>query len=290
MALRLKPVTAQLAKLSASSLRPSARAACAIASRRPAIRSLTTESSHTTISSSSPTSELPASMVPRDELESIEESLPDDTPRPASWPHGHGDRIWFFRHFLDGLTIFSLQRNFKANKQMRTIPYNGKKLKPSKIRKDYWEPFAMVEFPEGHRLVGLSVYHMLREAHFLHSYTWDGKKQPSLVRDPETGATLDKHGRGVQLNRHMLPNSIADMAAVLGGLGKGNKIWVTRPGEVAAEDGSESGGVRVPATIYWADPNHKDYAAAWPDNVTHVDAAEAAERLAPQPLPQGNTL
>lgn len=178
---------------------------------------------------------------------------------------------------------------------MRTLPFNGKKLKPSKFRKDYWEPFAMIEFPENHRLVGLSIHHMLREAHFLHTYMWSPKKQPDLVKDPKTNETYDKQERGLALNKHMLPNSIADMAAVLGGLGKGNKIWTSPPTTmtpVSAPDGAitlaNSGGARTPVTIYWSDIQLKDHATAWPDNVTHVDAALAEESVlgAPMPVPE----
>jgi len=297
MALRAKAITLQLARLSATGLRPATQpAACACAfasSHRLARRFLSTESkNHTTTIASSAASDIPTSMVPDRETTGKSKADPylSNELAVAEWPLGHGDRIWFFRHIVDGLTIFSLQRVFKANKQMRTLPFNGKKLKPSKFRKDYWEPFAMVEFPENHRLVGLSVYHMLREAHFLHTYMWSPTKQPDLVKDPKTNETYDKQERGLALNKHMLPNSIADMAAVLGGLGKGNKIWTTPPTTTPGQDGATtaaSGGVRAPVTVYWSDIQLKDHATSWPDNVTHVDAALAEESVlgAPMPVP-----
>ncbi|KXJ97510.1 transcriptional regulation of mitochondrial recombination-domain-containing protein [Microdochium bolleyi] len=265
MALRAKSITQQLSRLSVTA-RPAVRAACAAASR-PAARYLTTESHATTATSASAASVPPPSMVPKKDAAASAEIEHDQTGDATLWPHGHGDRIWFFRHILDGLAIFSLKRQFKANKTMRTIPFNGKKLKPAKFRKDYWEPFAMVEFPQGQSLVGLSVFHMLREAQFLHSYSWD-PSQPGLTRDPKTGKTYSKLERGRALNAAMMPNSVADIAAVLGGLGKGNKIWAVQPTEDAPA------GVRIPATVYWADLSHKDHAAEWPDNVTHVDAKD----------------
>lgn len=141
----------------------------------------------------------------------------------------------------------------------------------------------MIEFPAGHGHVGLSVYHMLREASFLHDHAWD-HNQDSITKCPDTNRTLDRIERGRSLNRHMMPNSVADMAGVLGGLGKGNKIWAARPTDDAPA------GVRVPATVYWANIAYKEYASEWPENVTHIDAAEwlgiqAEQQVEGEPAP-----
>lgn len=70
-----------------------------------------------------------------------------------------------------------------------------------------------------------------------------------------------KRERGVALNRQK-PNSIADMAAVLSGLGAGNKM-VTGP-EV---EGGETGLVDV--TVSWVNDQDRNYAEDWSSNVTH---------------------
>jgi len=117
MALRAKAITLQLARLSATGLRPATRpAACAFASsHRPARRFLSTESNnHTTTTVSSAASDIPTSMVPDREATGENKADPylSNELAVAEWPLGHGDRIWFFRHIVDGLTIFSLQRVF----------------------------------------------------------------------------------------------------------------------------------------------------------------------------------
>lgn len=87
-----------------------------------------------------------------------------------------------------------------------------------------------------------------------------------------------KAERGVALNAQKA-NSIADMAAVLAGSGKGNKVAV----DVAAKDGAAAdvadgeqqqqsavaAAQLVPVTVSWANDQDKGYAEAWSKNVTH---------------------
>jgi hypothetical protein len=69
-----------------------------------------------------------------------------------------------------------------------------------------------------------------------------------------------KQERGIALNAQK-KNAIADMASVLSGEGRGNKI-------VAAEiEGGEKELVDV--TVNWANDQDKKFAEAWSKNVTH---------------------
>ncbi|KAI0194159.1 transcriptional regulation of mitochondrial recombination-domain-containing protein [Astrocystis sublimbata] len=187
-----------------------------------------------------------------------------------SFAPGHGEKIFVFNHFVHGMTVYSHQPVLKANHAFRQIPFNGKKLRPAKLRKDYWRPMAIIQFPDGQGEVGRSVYQRLRECKKLHEYSWDDS-----VLYGEGGQTLTKRQRGRKLNNQRA-NTIADMAAVLGGLGKGNKIVVT--GAAVAEDGAESqnpagvedeGKSLLQATVWWANVLDKNYARKWTKNVSH---------------------
>lgn len=199
----------------------------------------------------------------------------------SQFPPHHGEKIWIFNHFLDGFTVYSHSPVMKANKALRQIPFNGKKLRPSKLRKDYWRPMAMIQFPAGRGDVGRSVYQRLRECKTLHELSWGDE----LSYDYEDGGRpLSKLERGKRLNDQKA-NTVADVAAVLGGRGKGNKIW---EGEGAAEDlaavaeagdeggsglktDAEEGGAKalVGAEVWWMNDQDRNYAKAWPANVTH---------------------
>ena len=181
------------------------------------------------------------------------------------------------------------------NKAMRQIPFNGKKLKPVSLRKDYWRPMAMVQFPSGLGVVGRSVFQKLREFRKLHELAWDNDEY----------LKLSKHDRGVALNDQKA-NTVADVATVLGGAGKGNKIWEVEPtaGQERREgEGEESKqahgtqGKLHSATVFWANAQDQGYAASWPSNVTHQvglppqtrgSAPEAPqEEVVDEPVSQG---
>ncbi|KAI0512670.1 hypothetical protein F5B22DRAFT_301236 [Xylaria bambusicola] len=187
-----------------------------------------------------------------------------------SFQPGHGEKIYVFKHFLDGMTVYSHDPVLKANRAFRQIPFNGKKLRPAKLRKDYWRPMAMIQFPDGQGEVGRSVYQRLRECKKLHEYSWGDS-----VLYGEKGETLTTHDRGRRLNDQRA-NTIADMAAVLGGLGKGNKIVVgaaaedTSGSEITVPTATEDDGkTLVQATVWWADGLDQNYAEKWSKNVTH---------------------
>jgi len=110
---------------------------------------------------------------------------------------------------------------WQTNKVYRQMPYTGKKLVPAKLRKDYWRPMAMIEFSPGLNEVGRSVFQKLREFKKRHELEW-GRDDPE---EEHRLLHMSKHERGKALNNQR-PNSVADVAAVLGGVGKGTKMWM----------------------------------------------------------------
>ncbi|KAI2466565.1 transcriptional regulation of mitochondrial recombination-domain-containing protein [Annulohypoxylon bovei var. microspora] len=208
----------------------------------------------------------------------------------------HGEKIWIFFHIIDGFTVYSHRPVLQATKALRQISFNGRKLKPSKFRKDYWQTLAMIGFPEGYGKVGESVYHLLRECKSLHQLSWDDDQ---FYNNPEDKKPRTKRTRGRKLN-DMKKSTIADMAAVLGGLGKGSKIWqpmTENPKELAnLEVGDEKtrktdeDGLKalVKAKIWWLDDLDRNYAQSWPSNVTHhrFDRSDVKGWFNYQPAPE----
>ncbi|KAI2630913.1 hypothetical protein GGR54DRAFT_627985 [Hypoxylon sp. NC1633] len=168
----------------------------------------------------------------------------------------HGEKIWIHTHFLNGMTVYSLDRILNSRKALRQIPYNGKKLKPVKLRKDYWRPLAMIQFPEGQAEVGRNVYMLMRECKTLHELSWGD----NMFYD-EDGKPLTKHERGEKINSQKA-NTIADMAAVLGGRGKGNKM--RRSATNSPEDGD-----LLNVVVWWMNDRDRGFARHWSPNVTH---------------------
>ncbi|ETS80455.1 hypothetical protein PFICI_07984 [Pestalotiopsis fici W106-1] len=194
---------------------------------------------------------------------------------------GHGEKIWLFSHLVDGLTVYSHSPVLKANKALRQLPFNGKKLKPSKMRKDYWRPMALIQFPEGMGHIGRSVFHIMREFRMQHDLAWSDK----YLVHAKSHRTLTRLERGERLNTAQKPNAIADMAAVLGGLGRGNKMWlpvvegvtdlVETSGATRTNEESGSTEALLRTTVFWADKLDKNFAQEWPANVSHYELSEA---------------
>ncbi|KAI1180191.1 hypothetical protein F4777DRAFT_364627 [Nemania sp. FL0916] len=224
----------------------------------------------------------------------------------TQFPMAHGEKIYVFQHLMDRMTVYSHDPVLKATNALRQIPFKGKKFKPSKIRKDYWRPLALIQFDEGRGDVGRSVYQRLRECKTLHDYSWDDS-----VLVGENRQTLTRRERGRKLNDQRA-NTIADIAAVLGGLGKGNKMWLDEESSVAAaaaaaeaeinglENESEGEGEGLsaaekrekevdaivrqntppvttegektlcPVTVFWTENHDRYYAKKWTKNVTHA--------------------
>lgn len=151
---------------------------------------------------------------------------------------------------------------------MRQIPFNGKKLKPAALRKDYWRPMAVIQFPEGQGEVGRSVFQKMREFRKRHELQWENEEYYKL----------SKQERGVELNDQRA-NTVADIAAVLGGAGKGNKIWEEPP----AGEGEGQGKLHS-ATVFWENPQDHSYAREWPSNVEHQLGLPSQSRAVPESL------
>ncbi|KAJ4304047.1 hypothetical protein N0V88_001656 [Collariella sp. IMI 366227] len=200
-------------------------------------------------------------------------------------PKGHGERFWVYNHIQANHIVYSLTPELDINKAFRQFPYTGKKLVPAKLRKDYWRPLVLVEFGAGKGAVGRSVFHKLRELKKRHELEWD---DPELLK-------MSKRDRGKALNDQR-GNMVADLAAVLSGYGKGNRVvveeegkeeakkprkWEKKTGEVVPVDGvmdvkiDREGKPQVtlklhPATVYWANEQDQFYAEQWTENVAHV--------------------
>ncbi|KAK7425005.1 hypothetical protein QQZ08_008401 [Neonectria magnoliae] len=193
-------------------------------------------------------------------------------------PEGHGEDIWVFTHRRSEQIIYSFEDKLSGFHGLKQIPYNGKKLKPAKLRKDYWFPFARISLPAGQGSVGRSIFQKLRELKHLHEVAWDDEFRYKPVQEytpadrkriaeeekkgnPGYRPIRTKHERGVALNRQK-PNAIADMAAVLSGLGRGNKIVLVEPAEGVEKQ-------LMDVTVSWANDQDRGYAEEWPSNVTH---------------------
>ncbi|KAG5916387.1 hypothetical protein E4U42_007680 [Claviceps africana] len=216
-------------------------------------------------------------------------------------PEGHGENIWVFSHRRSDQIVYSFDSTLKRHHALKQMPFNGKKTKPATIRKDYWSPMAMIRFPKGQGEVGLSVYHKLRELKHLHEVAWTDEfrhKRPDefteedkkkvaeeKAKGREYSPIRSKTERGIALNAQKT-NSIADIAAVLAGNGKSNKVKVSAADSETPE--------LVPVSVAWANEHDRQYAEAWSANVTHelfeqeTGSSEGkVDPEAPAPVPDG---
>ncbi|OAQ97833.1 hypothetical protein LLEC1_00039 [Akanthomyces lecanii] len=210
-------------------------------------------------------------------------------PNPLAFqgPDGHGENIWVFAHRRTQQVIYSFNATLDGFHAMKQLPYNGKKTKPAKLRKDYWAPMAKIELPRGQGNLGRVVFQKLRELKHLHEVSWDDSllyKKPieyseaekkaaakrAAENEPDPRFTRSKAQRGKALNAQKA-NSVADMAAVLGNGGNSNKIEPT-----------ETTGVKLPVRVIWSDINDAGYAKKWPRNVKHT---QQVDPVAETPLP-----
>ncbi|KAH7160009.1 transcriptional regulation of mitochondrial recombination-domain-containing protein [Dactylonectria estremocensis] len=193
-------------------------------------------------------------------------------------PKGHGENIWVFTHRRSDQIIYSFEPQLSGFHGLKQLPFNGKKTKPAKLRKDYWSPIAQISLPTGQGSIGRSVFQKLRELKHLHEVAWDDEFRYKPLEeytpaDKKRIAEEEKKGnpgyrpirtkqeRGIALNRQK-PNAVADMAAVLSGVGRGNKIVTSE-----SADGIEQQLMEV--TVNWANDQDREYAYEWSDNVTH---------------------
>ncbi|KAK1637284.1 transcriptional regulation of mitochondrial recombination-domain-containing protein [Colletotrichum phormii] len=286
---------------------------------------------------------------------------------------GHGEQIWVWSHLTSNQVIYSHTKQLESHRALKQLPFNGKKSKPAKLRRDYWEPMALIQLPAGAGAAGQSVFQKLREFRRMHELAWEddllyrehrtellkpkpikpwgvkqkkndaaavddvkysvaGEEDKDAASAPADGAKTtttpedlvsvrkivrNRHERSLALNDQRA-NSIADMAAVLAGFGRGNRLVVSAGEKKAVlEDGealtgrkwskappaktqlvaagqSSSGEEEVqggagttkapavdqllPATIYWANEDDRNFAQEWTGNVTH-DLFQGAKAL-----------
>ncbi|OAA53438.1 hypothetical protein ISF_08791 [Cordyceps fumosorosea ARSEF 2679] len=210
-------------------------------------------------------------------------------PNPMAFqgPEGHGENIWVFAHRRTDQIIYSFNSTLDGFHDMKQLPFNGKKTKPAKLRKDYWAPMARIAFPRGAGAVGVAAFQKLRELKHLHEVSWDDTllyKKPIEYTETEKKAvarraaegeapplfTRTKAERGKALNAQKT-NSIADIAAVLGGAGAGNKI-VSRDGKGPSR--------RVEVKVTWANILDAGHAQKWTRNVSHSEMVDPVPETA----------
>ncbi|KAM7223593.1 Transcriptional regulation of mitochondrial recombination domain containing protein [Rhypophila decipiens] len=170
-------------------------------------------------------------------------------------PEGHGENIWLWNHVEAGHVVYSMHPQMDSNKAKAQMPYTGKKLVPAKLRRDYWRPMAQIRFPAGQGDVGRSVWQKLLELKKRHELEW-GEQKHEFLR-------MSREDRGRALNDQRA-NVVADIAAVLGGLGKGNKIWLE-----TKEKGEDVTRTLCKADVFWTNGLDRHNAAEWSENVRH---------------------
>ncbi|CAK7217566.1 hypothetical protein SCUCBS95973_003198 [Sporothrix curviconia] len=180
-------------------------------------------------------------------------------PELTKFPEGHGEQIWIFNHIVTNQIVYSHTPVLRNNRALNQLPFNGKKTKPAKLRKDYWKPMALIQFNEGEGVVGQSVFQKLREFRRLHELSWGYQKEDFYA--------LDRKELGAALNDQR-SNAIADMAAVLSGAGQGNRIQVTGGASPKLAE----------AVVFWANDQDRNIAEAWSSNVRHAAGLPALTR------------
>lgn len=200
--------------------------------------------------------------------------------------------------FADTFLLPDIQRD--SHNGLSQIPFTVKKQKPAELRRDYWAPLCLIEVPKGLGVVGRNVMQKLREFRHRHELEW-GWQADEL-------ASKSRRERG-ELIHNQRSNAIADIAAVLAGKGRGNKMWTAEPlppsenteasedakaetqavGAAAPENIDETTAAAsaeskpkpkakavasapktlVKANIYWSNDADRHWASEWTENVTH---------------------
>lgn len=103
---------------------------------------------------------------------------------------------------------------------------------------------AVVQFAPGAGAVGRSIFHLLREFRQLHELSWPWELMQGKTRDQRMRAIMDQRA-----------NSVADLAAALGGAGNKSKMWTSADEREAHEK----------RRVEWAAEQHKweEDHAAW---------------------------
>lgn len=169
----------------------------------------------------------------------------------------------------------------QQRKALKQLPFNGKKTKPTKLRFDYWSQMATIELPKG---TAVHTFEKLRELRQLHELCWSPKiVQDEINRRKDEEVELSKKRLLGRALCNQYGNTVADIAAVLGGVGGRSNVLVLGTEHVPKRDKEEwsdkkqpksaaSGGRRpklLPATVRWANDSDRFYARRWTKNVRH---------------------
>lgn len=184
---------------------------------------------------------------------------------------------------------------------MKQLPFIAKKSKPAKLRRDLWQPLALIQFPLGAGVVGQNVFQKLREFRRRHELEWDDeifyREEPKKYEPGEvTRNVRSRINRGKAIHDQRA-NAIADMAAVLSGAGHGSRIWINAAEKEQLDKGdvelrgkrwtnfgpkkNEDDGRNLlcEATVYWLNEADQNYATKWSENVSHELLEETEEEV-----------
>lgn len=159
------------------------------------------------------------------------------------------------------LTVSPLQRD--SHKGLSQIPYTVKKQKPAELRRDYWAPLCLIEVPKGLGVVGRNVMQKLREFRHRHELEWGWQAEELLSRS--------RRDRG-ELIHNQRSNAVADIAAVLAGVGRGNRMWADEA--AAAEAEAEA----AAAASEEAEAESQPAGAAAPENIDETTESPAKSK------------
>lgn len=169
----------------------------------------------------------------------------------------------------------NLQRN--SNKGLSQIPFTVKKQKPAELRKDYWAPLCLIEVPKGLGLVGRNVMQKLREFRHRHELEWGWQAREFLSKS--------RRERG-ELIHNQRSNAIADIAAVLAGKGRGNRMWVEAGEEAAATEEEKIAAEAEAQPVGAAAPENIDETAAAADKSAAKSKLKPKTRVAASTAPK----
>ncbi|QSZ34896.1 hypothetical protein DSL72_007757 [Monilinia vaccinii-corymbosi] len=180
----------------------------------------------------------------------------------------HGEQIYVYNHLQTNQVVYSLTKGMNNNASLSQLPYNGKKTRPAALRKDHWNPMALITFPPGTSSSGLSAFQKLREYRKRHELSWD-PLSPLFRRVPGPGESASQRAnthlssklRGRRINDQKA-NTVADMAAVLKEIRDGSE-------KIGLQGIGKEGIVEV----QWSDLSDASYAGTgedvWGDAVIH---------------------
>lgn len=147
-----------------------------------------------------------------------------------------------------------------SNKGLSQIPYTVKKQKPAQLRRDYWAPLCLIEVPKGLGVVGRNVMQKLREFRRRHELEWGWQAEELLSRS--------RRERG-ELIHNQRSNAVADIAAVLAGAGRGNRMWTAETAAAAEAEAEAETAASEEAEAAESQPA----GAAAPENIDETTAA-----------------